>query len=65
MTCRSILPKVYFYPASVWELVGQRNMSQNEPARLCGIFPGYFSQLTSQTRRPRLTCGGGGARPWT
>ena len=65
MTCRRLSPKVYLNSASVWELVGQRNMCQNEPGHLSGISPGYSSQLMSQTRRPRLTCGGGGTRPWT
>ena len=42
MTCRSILPKVYLYPASVWELLDQRNMSQNELGHLSGISPDTF-----------------------
>ena len=64
MTRRRFSPKVYLNPASVWELLDQRNMSQNELAQLSGISPGYPSQLMSQTRRPRLTCEGGGTRPW-
>ena len=64
MTRRRILPKVYLYPASVWELLDQHNMCQNELAQLSGISPRPPSRLMSQTRRPRLICGGGGARPW-
>ena len=41
MTRRRLPPKVYLNPASVWELLDQRNISQNQPARLSGISPGY------------------------
>ncbi len=65
MPRRRLSPKEYLNPASVRELLDQRNMCQNEQGHLSGISPGYPSQLMSQTRRPRLTCGGGGSRPWT
>ena len=37
MTRRRLPPKVYLNPASVWELLDQRNISQNQPARLSGF----------------------------
>ena len=40
MTRRRFSPKVYLNPASVWELLDQRNMSQNKPALLSGDFHG-------------------------
>ena len=53
MTRRRLFsPKVYLNPASVWELVGQRNMSQNEPARLSRISPGSPSRLMNGRRCP-------------
>ena len=44
--------KVKLNPAKVWEWLDQRQMSQNELARLCGLSPGYFSQLMNGTRCP-------------
>ena len=64
MPRRRLSPKEYLNPASVWELLDQRNTSQTQLARLSGISPRSPSRLMSQTRRPRLTCGGGGTRPW-
>ena len=41
MTRRRLSPKEYLNPASVWELLDQRNTSQTQLARLSGISPGY------------------------
>ena len=40
ITHRRISPKVYLNPALVWELLDQRNTSQNKLALLSGISPG-------------------------
>ena len=40
MPRRRISPKVYLNPASVWELLHQRNMCQNKPALLSGVATG-------------------------
>ena len=40
MTRRRLSPKEYLNPASVWELLDQRNISQNQPACLSGISTG-------------------------
>ena len=42
----------YLKPAPVWELIGRRNMSQNELARKAGISSGYLSQLISWRKSP-------------
>ena len=37
---------------AVWRLLDERDISQNELARLCGLSSGYMSQLVSGTRSP-------------
>ena len=44
--------KVKLNPVKVWEYLDSNSMSQNELARLCGLSPGYFSQLMNGTRCP-------------
>ena len=39
--------RVTLNPAPVWAFLEEREMSQNELARLAGISPGYLSQLMS------------------
>ena len=41
--------RVMLNPVSVWQLLDQRNIHQNELARLCGLSSGYFSQLMGGT----------------
>ena len=41
MPRRRLSPKEYLNPTSVWELLDQRNTSQNKLALLSGIAPGY------------------------
>ena len=40
MTRRRLSPKVYLHPASVWELLDQRNTSRNKLALLSGVAAG-------------------------
>ena len=40
MPRRRLSPKVYLHPASVWELLHQRNTSQNKLALLSGVATG-------------------------
>ena len=44
--------KVKLNPVKVWEYLDRWGMSQNELARLCGLSPGYFSQLMNGARCP-------------
>ena len=44
--------RVMLNPVSVWQLLDQRDISQNELARLCGLSSGYLSQLMGGTRSP-------------
>ena len=44
--------KVKLNPVKVWEYLDRCRMSQNELARLCGLSPGYISQLMNGTRCP-------------
>ena len=37
---------------AVWRLLDERDISQNELARLCGLSSGYMSQLVSGKRSP-------------
>lgn len=39
-------------PVAVWLLLDERDISQNELAHLCGLSPGYMSQLMSGKRSP-------------
>ena len=45
-------PRVKLRPGPVWELITQRNMSQNELASQAGISSGYLSQLISGRKSP-------------
>ena len=45
-------PRIKLKPAPVWELIGRRNMSQNELARRAEISSGYLSQLISGRKCP-------------
>ena len=45
-------PRIKLRPAPVWELIGRRNMSQNELARRAEISSGYLSQLISGRKCP-------------
>ena len=45
-------PRVKLRPVPVWELITERNMSQNELARKVGISSGYLSQLISGRKCP-------------
>ena len=38
--------------AAFWRLLDERDISQNELARLCGLSSGYMSQLMSGKRSP-------------
>ena len=38
--------------AAFWSLLDERDISQNELARLCGLSSGYMSQLMSGKRSP-------------
>ena len=44
--------KVKLKQARVWELLDQRQMSQNQLARLCGITSGHMSLLMQGKRSP-------------
>ena len=44
--------RVVLNPVSVWRLLDQRNISQNELARLVGTSSGYMSDLMSGKRSP-------------
>ena len=44
--------RVLLNAVSVWRLLDQREMSQNEFARLCGLSSGYMSQLLGGKRSP-------------
>ncbi len=39
-------------PVAIWRLLDERDISQNELARLCGLSSGYMSQLVGGTRSP-------------
>ena len=52
MSRRRLSPKVKLKPESVWELLEQRGMSQNELARQCGITSGHLSHLMNGKRSP-------------
>ena len=45
-------PRVTLSPAPVWAFLKERDISQNELARLTGISPGYLSQLMSGKAHP-------------
>lgn len=45
-------PRVRLRPEPVWEQITQRNISQNELARLARISSGYLSQLISGRKSP-------------
>ena len=42
---------------SVWRLLDERDISQDELARLCGVSSGYMSQLVGGTRSPLAQVG--------
>lgn len=44
--------RVWLNPDPVWDFLNERDISQNEFARMCGISPGYLSQLMSGARCP-------------
>lgn len=44
--------RVWLKPDLVWAFLEERDISQNEFARLSGISPGYLSQLMTGTRSP-------------
>lgn len=44
--------RVILRAAAVWRLLDERDISQNELARLCGLSSGYMSQLVGGTRSP-------------
>ena len=44
--------RVILNPVAVWRLLDERDMSQNEVARLCGLSSGYMSQLMGGSRSP-------------
>ena len=44
--------RVTLKPDPVWAFLDERDISQNELARLAGISPGYLSQLMSGARSP-------------
>ena len=44
--------RVTLNPAPVWAFLEERDISQNELARLAGISPGYLSQLISGKAHP-------------
>ena len=44
--------RVILKAAAVWELPDQLDMSQNEPARRCGITSGHLSLLMNGRRSP-------------
>ena len=52
MSRRRLSPKVKLKPESVWELLEQRGMSQNELARRCRITSGHLSHLMNGKRCP-------------
>ena len=45
-------PRVTLRPDPVWAFLDERDISQNELARLAGISSGYFSQLMSGAAHP-------------
>ena len=45
-------PTIKLRTPKVWELIGRRNMSQNELARRARISSGYLSQLIAGRRCP-------------
>ncbi len=45
-------PTIKLKTAQVWELIGRRNMSQNELARRARISSGYLSQLLAGRKCP-------------
>lgn len=45
-------PRVTLKPAPVWAFLEERDISQNELARLAGISSGYLSQLMSGRAHP-------------
>ena len=45
-------PRVLLNPHAVWELQDERDISQNELARLAGISPGHLSLLMNGKRSP-------------
>ena len=44
--------RVMLKPVAVWRVLDERDISQNELARLCGLSSGYMSQLMAGTRSP-------------
>ena len=44
--------RVILKAAAVWRLLDERDISQNELARLCGLSSGYMSQLMGGKRSP-------------
>lgn len=44
--------RVWLKPEPVWAFLDERDISQNELARLSGISSGYLSQLLSGARCP-------------
>lgn len=45
-------PRVTLKPAPVWAFLEERDISQNDLARLAGISSGYLSQLMSGRAHP-------------
>ena len=45
-------PRVMLKPAPVWAFLEERDISQNELARMLGISSGYISQLMSGSAHP-------------
>ena len=44
--------RVTLNPVAVWRLLDERDISQNELARLCGLSSGYMSQVIGGKRSP-------------
>ena len=52
MTTGTSAPRVWLNANAVWELLDQRDISQNRLARLAGISPGHLSLLMNGKRSP-------------
>ena len=55
-------PRVWLNPVAAWELLDRLDISQNQLARLAGIYPGHLSLLMNGKRSP--ASGGGLCGPW-